>query len=125
MTPPKPTTSELSILSVLWKQGPSTVREVHTALSVEQEMGYTTVLKFLQIMYKKGLVTRDSSSMAHVYDSVYGKTDVQQGLVKNLMDGVFEGSVKSLMLSALSIDTSTPEELEEIKSIIEKMERKS
>lgn len=125
MTPPKPTASELPILTVLWKQGPSTVREVHTTLSRGQEIGYTTVLKFLQIMHKKGLVTRDSSAMAHVYEAAFGEADVKQGLVKDLMDGVFQGSVKNLLLSALSVESSTPEELEEIKSIIEKMERKS
>ena len=122
---PKPTQAELAILTVLWKRGPSTVRHVFEALEEEQGIGYTTVLKFLQIMLKKGLVTRDSSSMAHVYEAAISESDTQQNLVKELINGAFRGSAKNLVLSALAMDASTPEELEEIKKLIDKLEGKS
>lgn len=124
-TLPRPTQAELAILGILWQRGPSTVREVHEALADQQQTGYTTILKFLQIMLEKGLVTRDSSARAHIYEAAIPQEATQQGLVKDLLDTAFKGSAQKLVLSALSIQTSTPEELAEIRTLIEKLERES
>lgn len=117
----KPTAAELAILNVLWERGPSTVREVHEALQ-DQKTGYTTVLKMLQIMLDKGLVKRDSSSRAHIYESAFAAEEVQGKLVENLLSDAFQGSAKNLILRALSVKPSTPEELAEIKRLIDKLE---
>ena len=121
---PKPTASELAILNVLWTQGPATVREVHTALS-DQKTGYTTVLKLLQIMLDKGLVKRDSSARAHIYESAFQAEDVQTQLVENLLTDAFQGSAKNLILRALSVKPSSAEELAEIRKLIDKLDAES
>ena len=81
----RPTDAELAILRVLWSRGPSTVRQVHEALSRERETGYTTVLKFMQIMTEKGLVERDESERTHVYQARLTQEQTQQQLVDNLL----------------------------------------
>lgn len=121
---PKPTAAELTILNVLWTQGPATVREVHNALP-DQKTGYTTVLKLLQIMLEKGLVKRDSSSRAHIYESAFQAEDVQTQLVENLLTDAFQGSAKNLILRALSVKPSSPEELAEIRKLIDKLDEES
>ncbi|MFK7847881.1 MAG: BlaI/MecI/CopY family transcriptional regulator [Rhodothermales bacterium] len=121
---PKPTAAELTILNVLWTQGPATVREVHNALP-DQKTGYTTVLKLLQIMLEKGLVKRDSSSRAHIYDSAFQAEDVQTQLVENLLTDAFQGSAKNLILRALSVKPSSAEELAEIRKLIDKLDEES
>ena len=122
MSAPKPTNAELAILTVLWQRGPSTVREVHEALTRDQDTGYTTVLKFLQIMHQKGLVTRDDSARAHVYEAAVSEADTQNSLVKDLLEGAFQGSAQKLVLSALTAKPSTPEELAEIRKLLDKLE---
>ena len=117
----KPTPAELAILNVLWDRGPATVREVQYALE-DQTVGYTTVLKMLQIMLEKGLVRRDSSARAHVYESAFPAEEVQSRLVENLLDDAFKGSAKNLILRALSVKPSSPEELEEIRKLIDKLD---
>ena len=125
-TPPKPTDGELEILHELWKRGPSTVREIHEALTEKQEgTGYTTVLKLLQIMHTKGLVSRDDSSRAHVYQAAIKEEEVQATMVEKLMDRVFKGSAQQLVLRALSLKRSTPEELAEIRKILDNLENDS
>jgi predicted transcriptional regulator len=122
---PKPTQAELAILNVLWREGPSTVRRVHERLTEVQNTGYTTVLKLLQIMHQKGLVQRDSSSRAHIYEAALPEEDTRRNLVRELLETAFQGSAKKLVLSALSVQTSTPEELAEIRELIEKLEGES
>jgi predicted transcriptional regulator len=117
-----PTESELAILSVLWRRGPSTVREVHEALGGDKRTGYTTPLKLMQIMTGKGLVTRDESSRTHVYKAKKAKHSTQQQLVRSLVDRVFEGSSKSLIMQALSAKKSSPEDLAEIRELLDTME---
>ena len=92
MSSPLPTEAELTLLQVLWKRGPSTVREVHQGLARSNEVGYTTVLKLLQIMTEKRLVTRDTSQRAHVYEAVVGEESVQRHMVHDLLDQAFGGS---------------------------------
>jgi predicted transcriptional regulator len=117
---PLPTDAELNILRVLWTDGPSTVREVMQALDADQ--GYTTVLKHLQIMLDKGLVTRDESGRAHVYAAATQEADTQQRLVEDLLDRAFSGSAETLVMRALSSEAVTEEELEDIRALLDEME---
>ncbi len=96
----KPTASELEILRVLWARGPSTVREVHEALSEKKALGYTTVLKLLQIMTAKGTVRRDEGQRAHVYEACQPATETKRQLVGDVLQRVFEGSASELMIHA-------------------------
>jgi predicted transcriptional regulator len=121
-TSSRPTDAELSILRVLWDRGPSTVREVHERLSATQETGYTTVLKFMQIMHEKGLVARDDRNRAHIYVAAVSEEAVQTNLVRSLLERAFKGSAETLVLRALSIKPSTPEELAAIRAILDNLE---
>ena len=98
--PLKPTEAELAILRVLWQRGPSTVREVQTVLEETKKTGYTTVLKFMQIMVEKGLVSRDETPYAHVYQARIPREQVEQTLVADLLDRAFGGSTSRLLLQA-------------------------
>lgn len=117
---PRPTDAELAILRVLWARGPSTVRQVLEQLS--ENTGYTTVLKFLQIMTEKGLVQRDESERTHVYSATLCEKETQQQLLGDLMDKAFRGSAVQLVMQALSAKKASPKELAEIRKIIQKME---
>jgi predicted transcriptional regulator len=121
--PPKPTEAELSILRVLWQRGPSTVRQVQQALQLIRKTGYTTVLKFLQIMTEKGLVSRDETPYAHVYQARLPQEQAQRTMVADLLDRAFEGSMSRLVLQALSSRKASPEELSEIRKILKDYER--
>src|SRR5215212_4802248 len=93
---PRPTDGELEILKVLWRRGPSTVREVFDALSGTRGTGYTTVLKLMQIMAEKGLVTRDETERAHRYEAAHEEGETQRQLVGDLLRKAFDGSARSL-----------------------------
>src|SRR5919106_3583235 len=99
---PRPTDAELAILRVLWERGPSTVRDVHEALSTTQVTGYTTVLKLMQIMTEKGLVVRDESQRAHIYEARSSEQKTQRQLLADLADRAFGGSPAKLVMQALS-----------------------
>ena len=122
---PRPTEAELAILRILWQRGPSTVRQVQEALNEKKETGYTTVLKFMQIMHEKGLVTRDEKPYAHVYQARLPQDQAQRTLVADLLDRAFEGSMSRLVLQALSSRKATPEELSEIRKVLKDYERGS
>src|SRR5919202_1839646 len=113
----KPTDAELAILRVLWTRGPSTVRQVAEAMG--REAGYTTILKLLQIMTDKRLVRRDDSSRTHVYAAAYSEDQTQRQLVSDLLTRVFDGSAAKLVLQALATAKSSPEELAEIRKLID------
>lgn len=115
---PLPTDAELKILNVLWSQGPSTVRGVMEHLDTDQE--YTTVLKHLQIMHEKGLVSRDESGRAHVYGATREEADTQRLLVEDLLDRAFSGSAEALVMRALSSEAVSEEELDEIRDLIDR-----
>ena len=121
-TPPRPTDAELAILQVLWERGPSTVRAVHEQLEATQGTGYTTVLKLMQIMHGKGLVSRDDSARAHVYTAEVEEEAIQSSMVRSLLDRAFQGSAEKLVLRALSIAPNTPEEIAAIRALLKKME---
>ncbi len=120
--PPRPTDSELAILRVLWRRGPSTVRQVQEDLSTVQPTGYTTVLKFLQIMSEKGLVTRDESQRTHVYRARLAEDKTQRQLLRDLLDRAFGGSAQKLVMQALSVKKASPEELTQIRELLDRMQ---
>ncbi len=117
-----PTDAELQILSVLWRDGPSTVRDVHEALAAVQDTGYTTVLKLMQIMAQKGFVERDETNRSHVYRAAITEEQAQRGLLGQLMDKAFSGSAAQLVMRALSMQPSSSDELDEIRSMLDEME---
>jgi len=119
----RPTDSELEILRVLWEEGPCTVRTVHRRVASDSPVGYTTVLKLLQIMTDKGLVRRDESSRAHVYEAVSSEGQTQRQLVGDLLDRAFEGSTSRLVMRALDARPATDEEIEEIRRLLDAHER--
>ncbi|MFA6240076.1 MAG: BlaI/MecI/CopY family transcriptional regulator [Candidatus Hydrogenedentales bacterium] len=121
---PQPTAAELELLRVLWKLGPSTVREVHSTLERAKPAGYTTVLKMLQIMTDKGLVHRDERQRSHVYHPTLSEQDTQRTLVDDLMERAFGGSAESLVLRALESKHVSQEELTRIVRLIESQEEK-
>ena len=119
---PRPTDAELAILNVLWAQGACTVRDVHERLSQERDMGYTTVLKLMQIMFDKGLVTRDDSQRSHVYKARQKEQTTQRMLVTDLLTRAFGGSTEKLVMQALSAKKATKEELAEIRRLLNELE---
>jgi predicted transcriptional regulator len=120
----RPTRAELSLLKVLWKHGPSTVREVHDALPSANN-GYTTVLKLLQIMKDKGLVTRDESKRAHVYSAVRNRKQTQREMLRDFLDNVYGGSATQLAEQALDAARQVDEhEVARLKRSLEELEHR-
>jgi predicted transcriptional regulator len=119
----KPTEAELAILQVLWDRGPSTVRQVQDVLESARRTGYTTTLKLMQIMFDKGLLKRDDSNRSHVYSPAVTRQKTQRRLLGELLEQAFEGSAQKLVIQALAVTKSTPEELREIRKLIEDLER--
>lgn len=117
---PRPTDAELAILRVLWERGPSTVRQVHEVLVGRVgQTAYTTALKLLQIMTEKGLVRRDDTDRTHVFTPRLSEEQTQRQLVRDLLDRAFGGSASKLVMQALNARRATPEELGEIRKLIE------
>ena len=119
---PKPTDSELTILQELWQRGPSTVKVIHEALSSTRDIGYTTALKLMQIMHEKGLLTREREGKTHIYQPAVSQEKVRKQLLNKLMDTAFEGSAMKLIMQALGNESTSADELTQIKSFIEKLE---
>jgi BlaI family transcriptional regulator, penicillinase repressor len=119
----KPTASELEILRVLWTRGPSTVREVYESLSEKKPLGYTTVLKLLQIMAAKGTVRRNENQRAHVYEARQPAEQTKRQLAGDVLQRVFEGSASQLMLHALAGRRASRAEVEELRRLIDEYER--
>lgn len=119
---PRPTEAELEILQILWEHGPSSVRFVNEKLSEEREVGYTTTLKLMQIMADKGLVQRNTESRTHIYEAAAGEADMQQRLLKRFVDKAFRGSAMKMVMQALGNHETSPEELDEIKALIQRLE---
>lgn len=121
--PPKPTSAELEILTVLWERGPSTVREVHEAISTRKPTQYTTVLKLLQIMTEKGIVERNEDARAHLYQAARLREWTQRQLAGDLLERAFGGSAKSLVMGALAARKTSKKELAEIRKLLDEYER--
>ena len=121
-TPPLPTDAELDILAALWRLGAATVREVHESLG--KESGYTTTLKQMQLMTEKGLLTRSERFRSHVYEAANPKEQTQRQITADLLRRAFQGSAASLVMGALSAEPATPEELTEIRHLLDELEKK-
>ena len=121
---PRPTDAELEILNVLWQRGASTVRDVPRAISrAKPNVGYTTVLKLMQIMAEKGLVRRDESQRAHVYEARLPREQTQRQLIGDLLERAFDGSATKLVMQALSAKKTSAEELSTIREMLDEFER--
>ena len=123
-SPQRPTASELEILHVLWERGPSTVREVHEKLNEKRPMGYTSVLKLMQIMTFKGVVRRNEAQRAHVYAAVEPAEKTKQQFAVDVLQRVFDGSASELMMHALAGHKASREEMEELRRLLKDYERK-
>ena len=119
----KPTESELEILQVLWERGSATVRDVHEDLMQTKYVRYTTTLKLMQIMFEKGLVTRDDSSKTHVYQPAVSRERTQKHMVGKMIDTLFSGSSAQLVMQALGNHKSSQQELEEIQRILDNLKK--
>jgi BlaI family transcriptional regulator, penicillinase repressor len=118
-----PTDAELDLLTLLWERGPSTVREVHDEVSRTRAVGYTTVLKLLQIMHEKGLVARDETERSHVYAALAPRERTQRALVDDLVERAFGGSAAELIQRALGTQRATADELEAIRGMLDRLKR--
>ncbi|GLH74050.1 hypothetical protein GETHLI_25520 [Geothrix limicola] len=108
--PVKPTEVELKFLQILWELGPASVKEVHAQLNLREAYAYTGVLRMLQVMLEKGLVTRDESQRSHVYAAVPSRAAMEGGLVADLTERLFGGSAAALVLAALRSGRVSPKE---------------
>ena len=113
-----PSPSELEILHILWRKGPQTVRQVYAALERKRDIGYTTVLKTMQVMAEKDLLTRDESERSHIYAAAVPEKSIKRRLVSDLLDRVFDGSAASLVLQALSTKRASPEDIRKIRKLL-------
>ena len=121
---PEPTRSELEILQVLWKQGPSTVRSVNDQLNEQKRaVQYTSTLKLMQIMVEKGILQRDESAMKHVYRAVVEEKAFKGFLLERFVDNLYEGSATSLMMQLLGNKKTSKEELDQIRDLLDKLEK--
>jgi len=118
----RPTDAELAILRVLWQRGPSTVRQVHEVLSQEREIGYTTILKLMQIMTEKELLERDESERTHIYHARLTQEQTQEQLVGDLLEKAFGGSSSQLVMRALAAKPASADELERIRQLLDELE---
>jgi len=115
----KPTESELEILQVLWNKNAATVRDIHEELLKTKDAGYTTTLKLMQIMFEKGLVTRDSSSKTHIYMPEVTREKTQKLFVNKMIDSLFAGSTSQLVMQALGNHKASQKELDEIRNYLD------
>jgi BlaI family transcriptional regulator, penicillinase repressor len=120
---PRPTKSELAILRVLWERGPLTVRAVQTELSASKPTGYTTVLKLMQIMTDKGLLERDDSVRPQLYKARQKQAQTQKHLLRDFIDRAYGGSVKALVMHALSTKKPSPKDLEDLEALLDRFEK--
>ena len=119
----KPTESELEILQVLWNEKAATVRTVHEELLKTKDAGYTTTLKLMQIMFEKGLVTRDDSSKTHIYQPAVTREKTQQQFLNKMINTLFAGSSSDLVMQALGGHDASGEELEKIQQLINQLKK--
>lgn len=121
---PHPSEAELEILQVLWKDQPTSVREIHEQLSNIKDVGYTTILKQVQRMFDKGIVTRTKEGKIHLYSAVLKEKNIQKGMLNKLVKTAFKGSKMDLVMQALGNSKVTPEEIEALQQWLEKQKTK-
>lgn len=119
----KPTESELEILGILWNKEKATVREVHEILALHKDVGYTTTLKLMQIMYEKGLVSRDDKSKVHIYKPAINKQATQQQFLGKIINTLFSGSSTQLVMQALGDHQPNKEEIEQIEQLLKSLKK--
>lgn len=122
---PRPTDSEWQILTILWEHGPSTVRFVNDTINAgeaDRQVGYTTTLKLMQIMFDKGLLAREKSGKTHIYRPAVSESHTQQRLVDRLLDTAFGGSAMKLVMQALGSRKSSAKELRQIRAFLDQLE---
>jgi predicted transcriptional regulator len=119
----KPTDSELEILRIIWYRGPSTVRDINDELNEKRDVGYTTTLKLMQIMLEKGLLEREEDGRQHIYRSAIREEETKKLLLDRFVENAFGGSAMQLVMQALGKHKASPEELEELKKLIRKLEQ--
>lgn len=122
--PFQPTEVELQMLRILWELGPSPVREIHVRLNAAKGTNYSTTVKMLSVMLEKGLVRRDENASPHVYRAAVTRESAGKRLVKDLVDKVYDGAAMSLVLHALKSAKASPEELAEVRRLLDEMEGK-
>ena len=122
---PRPTEAELELLRILWEKEPATVREIYDALDVRRAVGYTTVLKLMQIMTTKGLVVRDEANRAHVYRAAVSQDETQNEILKDLSLRLFSGSAAQLALHALALEPASTDELDAMRALIDKKRKEA
>ncbi len=120
---PRPTEAEIEILSVLWAKGPLTVRDVYTELAAERDIGYTTILKQMQVMTEKGLLLRDESQRSHIYRPKQKPETMQRSILREFVAKVFAGSTQQLVLQALSSKKASPEQIAEIQRMLNEIDK--
>ena len=119
----KPTEGELEILQVLWVNGQATVREVHENILKYKEAGYTTTLKLMQIMFEKGLVSRDDSSKTHIYTANVSREKTQNQFLGKMINSLFGGSSTQLVMQALGNHSPNKQELDEIQALLDNLKK--
>jgi predicted transcriptional regulator len=120
----KPTESELEILGLLWSNGPSTVKQINDLLNREKEVGYTTTLKIMQIMFDKKILKREKLGRSHIYDAAIKKRETQEILLEKFLKSTFSGSTSKLVMQAIGRENTTQKEIDEIKNYLELLEKK-
>ena len=121
-TSSQPTEVELQILRILWRQGPSTARQIHNRLAEERDTNYSTTVKMLSVMLDKKLVRRDASVRPQVYRPTASQQRTQQQILKDLIQRAYDGSAGSLVLQALASQKASPEELAKIRRLLSELE---
>ena len=119
----KPTESELEVLKVLWQMGRATVKQVNEEINKTKETGYTTTLKIMQIMFEKGLVSKNAEGKQHIFEAKIGEKDTQKSLLNRFIDSTFQGNAMSLVMQALGNHHASEEELSELKKLIQHLEQ--
>ena len=121
---PRPTDAELDILRILWSRGKSTVREVHGIISPRRDIGYTTVLKQMQVMHLKGLLNRHERFRAHVYAPAQSRSATQRALTKHLLEHAFEGSALRLLESAMGGLRLDAQEIADLRTVLDDVQKR-
>ena len=119
----KPTDSELEVLALIWQQGPLTVRQIHDQIKTSRNIGYTTTLKIMQIMFDKAMLERSKQGKTHLYNAVESQQKTRDGLVTKIVNTAFYGSAKDLIMQALGSEKTSKAELEEIREYLDKLEK--
>ena len=121
----KPTDSDLEVLALIWQQGALTVRQVHDQIKITRDIGYTTTLKIMQIMFDKNMLKRSKQGKMHLYKAVESQHKTQGGLVNKMVNTAFHGSAKDLIMQALGSAKTSKAELDEIREYLDKLEKEN